>query len=396
MSTAVERPQLAADRAASLHTIAFDTWALGGYARNHGIHAYARNLLSHFRELAVAEQIEIVPYVCEAVENDANSFPPGPGFRPRRTRLLKFNRAWRLGGACALAAIQKVDLVFSPHCMSAYIAALAPAVITIHDLIPIRTPLSSRRVNGLARFFLRSAEKFSRAIITGSQHTKNDLLEIYGIPESKVSVVYYACNKAIFNRIPPDPELLRTLQAKLGIDRPYIVHHGVIKPSKNLRRLIQAFRLLRERNKNLDVDLVLAGPLGFEYEDVLAEARGHPQVLLAGTLTEQDLGVLVKGATLAVIPSLYEGFCLPMIETMACGVPTIASNASCLPEVSGSVLRYFNPESVEEMAACMEEVLEDNQLRAELSEEGIARARRFDWRRCAQETLAVLKHQLAN
>jgi glycosyltransferase involved in cell wall biosynthesis len=81
---------------------------------------------------------------------------------------------------------------------------------------------------------------------------------------------------------------------------------------------------------------------------------------------------------------------------MACGVPVIAANSSCLPEISGGMLRYFNPESVEEMSACMEEALEDAELRRELSEKGIARAAQFSWRRCAQETLAVLKEQLAN
>jgi alpha-1,3-rhamnosyl/mannosyltransferase len=84
-----------------------------------------------------------------------------------------------------------------------------------------------------------------------------------------------------------------------------------------------------------------------------------------------------------------------MVEAMACGVPTITANSSCLPEISGGVLRYFDPESVEEMSACMEEALENEQLRSELSKKGQLRAREFDWRRCAEETMMVLKKQLA-
>jgi glycosyltransferase involved in cell wall biosynthesis len=84
-----------------------------------------------------------------------------------------------------------------------------------------------------------------------------------------------------------------------------------------------------------------------------------------------------------------------MIEAMACGVPTIAANSSCLPEISGGVLRYFNPESVEEMSTCMEQAAENGDLRRELAEKGRARASQFDWRRCAEETLAVLKGQLS-
>jgi glycosyltransferase involved in cell wall biosynthesis len=393
MSVAVEHPQLAAAKLEPIATIAFDTWALGAYARNHGVHVYARNLLAQFRELSREYGVEIRPYTCEAVDNDANGLAATRGFQPRATGLLKFSRIWRFGGACALASIRGVDLVFSPHFSSVYPPPFARAVIAIHDLIPVRMPLSSRCINGQARFCLWSAAKFSRAIITGSLHSKADLLDIYGIPDSKVSVIYYAYDKRIFNRAIPDPKLVRGLCLKLGIAGPYIVHHGAIKPSKNVKRLIQAYRLLRQRNKNLDLDLVLAGPLACEYEDVLAEVNRARRVILAGVLNDQDLGTLVKGATLAVIPSLYEGFCLPMIEAMACGVPTIAANSSCLPEISGGVLRYFNPESVEEMAVRMEEALEDRQLRWELSEKGTARASRFDWRRCAEETLAVLKEQ---
>src|SRR5262249_37306953 len=155
-------------------------------------------------------------------------------------------RLWRYGGACTLASVQGVDLVFSPHYNSVYLSAFAPAVFAIHDLIPIRMPLSSRRLNEIARFCLRCAASLSPPIITGSQNSKADLLDRYGIAESKVSVIHYAYDKSIFNRVAPDPDLLQRLLAKLGIARPYIAHHGAVKPSKNLKRLIQAYRLLRE------------------------------------------------------------------------------------------------------------------------------------------------------
>ena len=90
-------------------------------------------------------------------------------------------------------------------------------------------------------------------------------------------------------------------------------------------------------------------------------------MILTGALSDPDLSLLVRGASLEVIPSLYEGFCLPMVEAMACGIPTIAANSSCLPEISGGVLRYFDPYSIEDIAACMEAVLLSRDLQAELA-----------------------------
>ena len=380
----------------TLARIAFDTWSLGGHARNHGIHVYARQLLAHFRELGPQYGVEVMPYVSRRVDNEANSFTASEGFTPHQTRLLKFDRLWRFGGACALASLQSVDLVFSPHCTSLYAGNFAPAVVTIHDLTPLRMPWSSRRITTTLRFCLWSAAHFSRAIITDSMWSRQDLIHTYGLHESKVAVVNLAYNKEKFNTSAPDAQLLSALNSRLGIHKPYILHHGVIKPSKNLARLIQAHDQLTERNRNLDLQLVLAGPLGWDYEDVLTAAnRNGGKVVLAGALSDDDLAMLVKGASLEVIPSLYEGFCIPLVEAMACGVPTIAANSSCLPEISGGVLRYFNPESVEEMSSCMELALENEDLRKELSQKGQLRAQDFSWRRCAEETLGVLKQQLA-
>ena len=375
-------------------TIAFDTWILGSYARNHGIHVYARELLGYFREMGPKYSVEIAPYVSYGTDNVANQFAAAPGFRPRQTRLLKYSRLWRWGGAQLLASIGKTDLVFSPTCTTLYFGSLVPAVVTIHDLIPLVVPWGSRRMTRTLQFLYWWAAKSSRAVITDSIHSKGDLINLYKVAESKIYVVYLGCNKENFNSLPQDPELHRALVKRLGVAKPYIVHHGVIKPSKNLKRLIQAYRLLMERNPNLDLELVLAGPMGWEYEDVLAEAGGcegsRSKVIFTRALSEPDLAMLVKGASLAVIPSLYEGFCLPLVESMACGTPTIASNHSCLPEISGGVLQYFDPESIEEMTACMEAALENEVLRRELSGKGQLRAGEFEWRRCAEQTLAIL------
>jgi len=114
------------------------------------------------------------------------------------------------------------------------------------------------------------------------------------------------------------------------------------------------------------------------------------QVVFTGPLSSDDLATIIKGATLSVIPSLYEGFCLPLVESMACGVPTIASNSSCIPEISGGALQYFDAYSIEEMAERIHHALSDTDLRRELRTRGLERASVFSWRRCAEETLRVL------
>ncbi len=185
------------------------------------------------------------------------------------------------------------------------------------------------------------------------------------------------------------------MRLRLGVTKPYILHHGAIQPRKNLPRLIAAYRRVLARNPHLDFALVLAGPLAWQHEETVnaanADNNDRGKVILTGALSDPDLSLLVRGASLEVIPSLYEGFCLPMVEAMACSVPIIASNSSCLPEISGGVLHYFDPYSVEDIAACMEEVLLSHDLQAELARRGRERAQKFSWDLCAEETLGVLE-----
>lgn len=399
MSTAIQHNQVPpACGDARTGTIAFDTWCLGAYARNHGVYVYAGKLLEHFRELAPEYGVEVAPYASRGVdEAEDSNWRPAPGYSPRETGLLRWQRVWRYGGACALAAKQKMDLVFSPHCVSLYLRKLTPHVVTIHDVIPLLMPVVPRRVRRMLRFCSWWSATFSRAVITPSVHSKRDLLNAYKLPENKVKVVHMAYDKTVFNGAPVDPERFKALAAKAGIQGPYILHHGMIKRNKNLKRLVQSFHRLIERNRNLDVNLVLVGERGWDFEEVVEAAHQAPErVIFTGPVPLADLAMLIKGASLAVFPSLYEGFCLPMIEAMACGVPTIAANSSCLPEISGGVLRYFDPGSVEEMSACMEEALENEGLSRELSERGAVHVQQFDWRRCARETLNVLTEQLGH
>src|SRR5438477_2638464 len=190
----------------------------------------------------------------------------------------------------------------------------------------------------------------------------------------------------MYNDAPVNPETASALLARLRIRKPFGLHHGIVQVRKNVQRLVEAWDLLRERHKDFGFQLVLAGPLGWKHEEILnarEASRFSDDIILTGPLSATDLPVLIKNASLCVIPSLYEGFCLPMVEAMACGVPTVASNTSCLPEVSGGSLISFDPLSVEDIAVAIMRAIGDSKLRDQLRDKGLRRSAEFSWNRCA-------------
>jgi glycosyltransferase involved in cell wall biosynthesis len=375
--------------------VAFDASALKPQYNHHGIQVYARNLLAALGRMAGANGLEIRPFLPSTRDSTAAESTTEPGFCPRQSALMRFDRLWRYGGATAAAFLDGADIMLNPNGASLPINTLLPTVTTIHDLTPMVMPCYPRRTAFFLKFLLTRSAKSSAAIITVSENSRRDMIRICDVPESKVHVVCEGYDRALFNTVPPEPALLQPLLARLGINRPYILHHGAIQPRKNLPRLIVAYRQMLARNPQLDLNLVLAGPLAWQHEETVNAAQTdnaiRGKVVLTGALDDPDLSLLLRGASLEVVPSLYEGFCLPMVEAMACGIPTIASNSSCLPEISGGVLRYFNPNSIEDIADCIESVLLSRDLQTELAGRGRERAQKFSWDLCAQQTVAVVE-----
>jgi glycosyltransferase involved in cell wall biosynthesis len=375
--------------------VAFDASSFKPQYNHHGIQVYTRNLLAALQRIAGPSGTEIRPFLPSTEDFATTKFTKEPGFYSRKSSLMRFDRLWRYGGATAAAFLDGADIMLNPNGASLPINTLLPTVTTIHDLTPMVMPCFPRRIAFFLKLLLARSAESSAAIITVSKNSRQDLIRICGVPESKVHVVYEGYDRALFNAAPPEPALLEQLLFRLEINRPYILHHGAIQPRKNLPRLIAAYRHMIARNPRLDFDLVLAGPLTWQHEETVNAAQddsaGNCKVVLTGALNDRDLSLLVRGAALEVIPSLYEGFCLPMVEAMACCVPTIASNSSCLPEVSGGILRYFNPTSVEQISDCMAETLLSNDLQAELAARGRERAQKFIWDLCAEETLSVVE-----
>jgi len=373
--------------------IAIDSWTLASRFRCQGTYVYTQNLLREFKKLTSEDAgVTFSLFASARNGNDAIHIAREERFELCSSALLDHDRLWRFGGAGLSALRSHADVMFIPTAATMPFGPV-PAVCTIHDVTPITMPSHSAPVSAMQRVLLKGCARFSRAIITSSECSKKDIVTHLGVSEEKVVVIHDGCDHSLFNTDPPDMDALSNLRARLGIDKPYLLHHGTIQPRKNLKQLIEAFRLMLADNADLEFDLVLAGRRGWASDEIVnaaAKSNGRSRVILAGMLDDSDLALLIKGASLAVVPSLYEGFSLPMVEAMACGVPTIASNTSCLPEISGNALAYFDPLSVEDMAAYMHAALRDSDLRQSLRQKGINRAREFTWERCARQTLDIL------
>lgn len=373
--------------------IAFDTFFLAERFRNVGIYEYAKNLFNEFRRMAAEDSsIDIRYFVSPGYSEEILASKSSPGFEAVSTQLLGWDRLWRRGLVSYAAMRARADLIFSPSPQIVPLG-LVPVAVTIHDAIPIRLSRHIAGNNRGLRMFTWVAARMSQRVLTDSEHSKKDLIEIYNLAPEKVSVVHLGYDQSTFNSAPGNSPAQASLLARLGIHGPYILHHGMVQKRKNLAKLIEAYAILLNRHRDLGYELVLAGPFGFGSEEIRRmadEGVTQGKVKFTGPLPAEELAQLIKRASLCVIPSLYEGFCLPLVEAMACGVPTIASNSSCIPEISGGVLRYFDPQSEEEMAATMEVVLEHSDLQRELVRNGLKRASEFNWRRCAQQTIAAL------
>ena len=210
--------------------------------------------------------------------------------------------------------------------------------------------------------------------------------DYFGTPPEKVHVLYCGVDARFHpEKEPGEQERLRD---RYSIESPYVLSVGTLQPRKNYVRLIKALANLPPVN----LQLVIAGGRGWLYEDVLAEAEKHGDcVRVLGFVDDADLPALLRNAALFAFPSLYEGFGLPVLEAMACGVPVVCSNASSLPEVAGDAALTIDPLDTDGLAEAMSRVLADADLRQEMIDRGLAQAARFTWEKAARQLLGLFE-----
>ena len=268
-----------------------------------------------------------------------------------------------------------------------------PTVLTVHDLIfhlfpEHHKPLNYWYLNLALPLYCRRAT----AIIAVSEASKRDLVRCWGLDPARITVVHEAADPRFR---PAPPEAIDSVRRRYGLPPRFLVTVGVIEPRKNLSCLLDALAILRRDD---DVRLVIVGGKGWlttEFFRKLESCVHRQAVTLTGYVPDEDLPAVYSAATACVQSSLYEGFGLPVLEAMACGVPVVCSRASSFPEVGGNAARYFDPTDVEGMAEAIRAVWRDEALRAEMRARGLAQAARFSWARAARETMAVYERVLA-
>lgn len=310
------------------------------------------------------------------------------GYKPWRTAVLLAH----LGHVPFNRLVPEAELFHSTEHLLMPLRGV-PTVLTVHDLIFKLFPAYHKKLN---YWYLNLAMPLygrrATAIIAVSRASKQNMVAHYNVDPAKIHVVYEA---AADHFRPPTAAQVAYVRQRYHLPDHFLLHLGTIEPRKNLGRLLDALQLLRRDFPHLC--LLLAGAKGWLYDDFFrkVEADGLAQVVLSpGWIPDEDLPALIAAADLAVQPSLYEGFGLPILEEMACGQVVAASHSSSHPEVGGEAAAYFEATNVEEMAAVIGRLLRDPDERQRRRQLGLAQAQRFTWQRAAQETAAVYEKLL--
>ena len=291
----------------------------------------------------------------------------------------------------------KLDLIHTPKSATSLFYRNIKNVVTVLDMIPLKFPNSERLPNRIYwKIQLPIAIKKADIIITISKSSKEDIIRMFKVPENKVRVIYLGHRKEMK---PLDRENIgiKRIKEKYLLPDKFILFVGTIQPRKNLDKVFKAFALLKKRGKLKDHRLVVCGRLGWLYKptmNLINELDIQEDIKILDFVPDEDLPYIYNLANLFVFPSQYEGFGLPVLEAMACGVPVITSNKSSLPEIIGEVGIMIEPEDIQSLADNINKVLDDEDLREEMIKKGLKQAKKFSWDKCARETLEVYKSLL--
>lgn len=366
-----------------------------------GIEYYLLNLVSGLSEIDRSNEYFIFLNRQAFTDESARSHLDKTGVNIRVSDRFSGSRLSRLSWDYATLGRdlnrEKIDLFHGPS-FSVPLVKTCPSVVTIHDMAFRHTPESYTRLNRYYfKVLLPLVVKKVAAIITDSQSSKRDIVNLLSVPEEKVSVVYPGVSPE-FRDIRGDESGDR-VRCKYKTGKSFIFNvSGLITPRKNLDTLIKAYARLKDTGL-IDRKLVIVGRAAWNYGgvfDLVSRLRLDNDVIFTGSVPKEDLVELYNSADLSVFPSLYEGFGFPVIESMSCGTPVVCSNTSSLPELAGEACRLVDPTDDEGLSEAISEILSDTDLRDDMSRRGLVRAKGFDWKETAKRTLEVYRQAVAH
>jgi glycosyltransferase involved in cell wall biosynthesis len=363
--------------------------------RNAGISRYIQGITSRLPGVPGDERFQLYTNQMlrrwPGVEGPRLRLSPSPF--PTTSPVLRI--LWEQSMLPALALRDRLDLLHCPLNVQP-IATACPVVLTIHDLTFIRfperfSPVKQRYLSVLTRYSARRA----RRILADSAATRDDVVAAFGIPADRIDVVYSACDpdfKPVDRADQAQVAELEAFRRAYNLPDKLILYLATLEPRKNVDRLVHAYARLVQRG--FPHALVLAGGKGWGYEKIFQAIEEHglrDRVILPGYVSRDEQPRWYNAADLFVYPSQYEGFGLPPLEAMACGLPVVTSNSSSLPEVVGSAGITVNVDDVEALADAMAAVLSDPSEAARLRDLGVQRAATFTWESAAAACVAAYR-----
>lgn len=361
-----------------------------------GTENYAYHILSELLKLSNKHSFRIYLRITEdMLEEDflkevQSSLPQTGNYE---LCVISNRRMWTQWGLAWELRRRPVDLLFVPaHTLPILMPSSIKSVVTIHDLGYEYLPQYHEFPHKLwLTYFTEYACHHATKVIAVSEATKEDIINKFGVAQSKVQVVYEGFDEDKYI-VPSDVRMVEILE-KFGLQRGrYFVFVGTIQPRKNLKRLIRAFANLTKQYP--EAVLVLAGKKGWMSEDIYLlpqELEMTENVKFLGYVSEEEQRALYCGSVAMTFPSLFEGFGLPIIEAQALGVPVLTSQKIPMTEVGGEACEYVDPEDEMEIARGMLRLWEEADRRKYLTEKGLINVGRFSWKTAAQETMAVLE-----
>lgn len=361
-----------------------------------GMSRYVSNLITQFDSITDDDSFEVLAH-----RSASNEYMEGvKGANVKSVGVAEWlanpllNVAWHQVSLPALCLRRDFDVLFLPAASRRTpLWAPCPMIGTVHDMSPFHIPGKYDHSRNIyqTRVLPKLLKRLTH-IIAISESTKRDLQEYAGVAEERITVIHHAADTIVF--YPREQKSAINSVRGYGIRPPYIIYTSRIEnPGKNHLRLIRAFEKLK-KEEAIPHQLVLAGADWHgaqEVHKVAAESTFSSDILLTGYVHGNDLPNLYCGAEMLVFPSLFEGFGLPILEAMACGVPVACSNLSSMPEISGGAAVLFDPLDVDSIAKGLWSVLSSEDKRIALGRDGLERAGDFSWEKTARKTLEVIR-----